>query len=407
MSIALVVAGVMAAVRPQLPPGMSEDVAAAMAVLIVLTATTGVLIAALAFTGLGSLVPMIPFPVTAGIMNATATLVVLTQFRHMTGVSASLDAWPHPGALAVSLLTILLMVRPIWVLRPLPPVIVALLGGTAVHYLIASFVPGGSGLAGPVLGAIPSGWGQWRVVADGWITLGSIPFWPLMITILPGALSITLLCAIETLSGASVMQDITGEGRSGRLDLLALAAANVVGGLTGCFPITGGSGGSRMVWTNGGRTDVASFVRIGVITAGALILPAAIGYLPFSVMAGVLVASAGGLLNHESLRMVPLTLRARRGARAELIGGILVILVVVVTAVRFGMTAAVLAGVALSLLLFATSMAQSTVRRVRAGPIGRSRTHRSADETGLLLAHRAEIVVIELQGALCLGVPPR
>jgi MFS superfamily sulfate permease-like transporter/CRP-like cAMP-binding protein len=403
MSIALVIGGAMASIQAQLPPSLVTSVGAAIALLIVLTVVTSFMIAGLAFTGLGALVPMMPFPVTAGIMNATATLVVLTQVRQMTGFSFATLSWPYPGALLVSLVTIWLMVRPIRVLGPVPPVIVALFGGTAVHYTLAAQLPSGASVIGPVLGAIPWGWGQWHAVLDGWDTLPRLPFGPMLEIVLPAAASITLLCAIETLSGASIMQDITGSQGSGRRDLLALAVANFFGGLAGCLPITANSGGSRIVWVNGGRTDMAGFIRAAVIASGAFVLPAAISYLPFSVMAGILVASAWGLVNHESLGMVPLTWRARGQDRAELIGNILVILVVVVTGVRFGMTAAVLIGVGLSLLLFATSMAQSTIRRVRVGPIGRSRTRRSDHETSILLNHQSEIFVIELQGALFFG----
>ena len=82
--------------------------------------------------------------------------------------------------------------------RPVPPVIVGLLGGVAVHYAIRALSQGALGpdLLGPVVGDIPPASVQWHAIIGGWHGLLALPPRPVLFTIVPAALSLMMLCAL-------------------------------------------------------------------------------------------------------------------------------------------------------------------------------------------------------------------
>ena len=408
MSFALVVAGVLTALLQLgvLAPGLA-GFPGALATVALLTMLTGLCEAALAASGLGQLVAMLPYPVVAGIRNGTALLMIVLQIRPALGLvwDGSRLHWAHPAALAVSAATLALMLMPVRGLRKLPPALVAVLAGTTLHYVLAmALTPRGQApLLSPLLDAPGGGLQHLAALRLGWAALVHLPLWTLAATLLPAALTIAVVSTLETLVGASVMQDITGEHGSSRADLFALAAANVGAGLCGTLPVTGGSSSSMAAWSSGGRSKAAGWVRAGVMLATVLLAGPVIGLLPTAALAGLVVGNGLLAFDPELLRLGRLVLARGSPGRLEMIGNLAVSLVVIGAAIAISLVAAVLTGVLLSALLFVATMSGRAVRRRYSNPGSRSRTFRSEIETEALRCHGAEIEVIELQGALFFG----
>ncbi len=356
--------------------------------------------------GLGRVVPLIPYPVIAGVVNAGAVLMVLTQWRHGLGLeggglaSRGAGAWPHPGALLVTASTAALMIHPIRQLRAVPPVLTALLAGAAVHYAIVALLP--TGFAGPTLGKVPAGGQVVSDLAAAWTLVPRLPLGPVLLTLAPSALTIAILGTLDTLMGASTMQDLTGLHRSAQPDLRAVSIGNLVGGAVGGLPVSSGNNASMVVWSAGGRTRIAGVVRTATILAIVVLLTGAMAKLPFAVVSGIVVANAYRLFDRESIRLARLAVAAH-GRRGPLLINIAIIATVVLVAVAFGMAYAVFAGAALSVVTFVYVMADSAVRRSYVGGSGRSRTTRPAAESEALLQGASLIEVIELQGAIFFG----
>ncbi len=407
MSFALVVAGVLTTLleRGVLQPGLA-GYPGAMAIVALLTLCTGVCEAGLAASGLGQVVTMLPYPVVSGIRNGVALLMISLQLRAMLGITSmgGTIQWAHPAALAVSATTILLMLRPWRALRLVPPALVALLAGSAMHYALAWALSsrGEAALLGPLLD-VPAGMRHLQALRAGLSAVPGLPPWPLVTTLIPAALTIALVSTLETLVGASVMQDISGEHGSSRRDLFALAIANAGCGLCGTLPVTGGSPGSMAVWTAGGRDKIAGWVRAALLLATVLFVGPVIALLPTAALAGLVVSNGVQAFDRELLRLGRTALANGAYGRAEMAGNLLVHLVVIGMAIAFGLVAAVLTGFVLSALLFVISMSGRVVRRRYRNPGGRSRIVRTERETETLLRHGSEIEVIELQGALFFG----
>jgi sulfate permease, SulP family len=408
MALSLVIAGVLASLVEHgvLQPGPA-GVPAALAVTAMLTLLTGLCEAGIAASGLGRMVPLAPYPVIAGIRNGIGLLMIIVQFRAFVGLSPPGGAlsWAHPAALAVALTTFALATFPIAALAFVPHIVVAILAGSLVHYAIA-WLAGAHGMGwvvGPVLDTLPTGAEQLGAVVAGWATLPQLPPALMLATLLPAALSIALLSSLETLAGASVMQDVSGEHRSARSDLLALAAGNIAGGLVGGTPITGGPTGSMTVWVAGGRTKAAGMVRTVVLLGAVMVLAPVIGLLPIAVVAGLVVSNSVRVFDRELLLLGYKVVSARLHFGTEMLGNVLVMAMVAGVALAYSIVAAVVTGVALSLLLFVTTMGSGAVRRSYRNPAGRSRTLRSERDTETIRHYGGEIEVIELHGAVFFG----
>jgi SulP family sulfate permease len=379
----------------------------ALVVVALLSLLTALFQAALAASGLGRLVPLIPYPVLSGIRNATALLTVLVQYRALLGLSAAAQPlqWLHPGAAVAGATTLALMLFPIRRLPLVPPVLVAIAAGLVAHYGFGAWAEsrGMGWLAGPVLPTPPSGPEQLGALAAGWSALPSLPLGAVLLVLAPAALSIALLSLMDTLAGSSIMQDRTGEHGSARGDLRALAIANVGAALFGGLPITGGVASSLVIWEAGGRSWVAGVVRAAVLFAGVMLCTPLLGKLPVAVVAGMVVGNAYRIFDREPVALARKALAGQLAHRAEMGFNLAVMALVPAIAVVFGMVPAVLTGTMLSLLLFAATMASGAVRRRYRCPIGLSRTQRSEQETAILLQHGSAIEVIELHGAVFFG----
>ena len=377
----------------------------ALAVIMAATVISGVLVALMALVGFGAVVPLIPYPVLAGIVNGTAVLMLLGMLHHAAGFSpGAFDRDWDPGAVLVSATVVALMLvplpRPAW-LRPVPPVMLAILASTILHYLLRA--AGGPGFVGPVLGGLPA---PALLAPDVVAAVSAMPRLSgreLALHVVPAAVTVALLAVLETLSAASALQDASRRPGSSRQDLLAVAGASVLCGLVGGVVPSGSVGSSIGMFRAGATSWQALVARSLVLLVACLLLGALVGLLPFATLAGVIIASAWGLVDLDGLKPLRRALRPGAPQRAQTIGNALVILVVAGVAVKWSLLVAVLVGVVLALVLFALAMSRNVVRRSYAHLGALSRVHRPGAETELLLAEGHRIRVIELEGAIFFG----
>lgn len=380
----------------------SQDMPAALAITMALTIGTGLLVALLSALAVGRLAPLVPYPVLAGLRNGTAIVLLLEQAEAVLGLSPDHSETLHPGGVVVAGITLLAMLRPIRLLRAVPRIVVALAAGLAAFQLLAA-LPVGEWMVGPTeiltlddTLAMPDWPGVWHLMAG----LKRSVFTG---TLLPALLSMTGLALLNNIASMAVVPAAAGLRSTGQRDMLAIAAANLAGGLVGSLPVA-----CSLDETVAETAEPQAPARL-TAALRALILLAIIwlalpllAHIPRAVFSGLIIATGLRLVDPAGMRLMVQAARAGQG-RAENIGNLLVGVCVAIVAVAFGLVAAVLVGVALSLVLFVVDMASAPVRRRYASPIGRSRARRSDRETELLLHHGSDIEVIELQGALFFG----
>jgi sulfate permease, SulP family len=262
--------------------------------LLMVTMMAGVILLFLALTGLGQAVKFIPRPVVLGFTNGIALLIASTQIKDFLGLKlagnpseffermgAIAEALPSVDPLAIGLATgslALVLLVPKWVPR-LPGSIVALLAGTAA---VAAF-----GLPvetiGSKFGGIPSS-----------LPPIAIPQFraDLILPLLPSALTVALLAAVESLLSAVVADSMSGDRHNSSAELLAQGVANLIVPLVGGIPVTGAIARTATNFRSGAKTPVAGIVHAVTLLVVVLLLAPLAIHVPLATLAAVLFVVA-------------------------------------------------------------------------------------------------------------------
>jgi sulfate permease, SulP family len=278
--------------------------------LLMVTMMAGVILLFLAATGLGQAVKFIPRPVVLGFTNGIALLIASTQIKDFLGlrleenpseffdrmalVLGHLDtANPAAYLLAAGSLAVILIV-PRWLPR-VPGSIVALFAGTAAVVVFQLPVD----TIGSRFGGIPSGLPSFAIPsfrAD------------LILPLLPSALTVAFLAAVESLLSAVVADSMTGDRHNSHAELMAQGVANLVVPIVGGIPVTGAIARTATNVRAGARTPIAGITHAVTLLAVVLLFAPLARFIPLPTLAAVLFVVAynmgewreiGGILKLE------------------------------------------------------------------------------------------------------------
>ena len=336
--------------------------------LFICTFLAGIILIVLGATGMGTAVRYIPRPVVAGFTNGIAVLIASTQIRDFFGLHVEhasgaflprlRELWSARGTISLeatllgvaSLAVILLVPR---LLRRVPGAIVALVAGTAATALLMLPVE----TIGTRFGGIPSGFPKIHVPP---LRLELIP------PLLPSAITIALLGAIESLMSAVVADKMTGSRHNPNTELIAQGVANLASPLVGGLPATGAIARTATNIRSGARTPVAGMIHaltlLGVLLAAAPLAK----WVPLPTLAAILFVVAYNMGDWEE---VPEILKLSKG-------DIAVWLITFALTVFADLTLAVQVGMTLAALLFIRKVSVTTeVEEVTDTELAEGRVH--------------------------------
>jgi sulfate permease, SulP family len=262
--------------------------------LLMCTAMAGVMLVLMGLTGLGSAVRFIPRSVTIGFTNGIAVLIASTQIKDLLGLSIDRvpsEFLPRMLALvgrvetisipAVTVAAATIAVVLLWprVTKKIPGSIVALLAATIACWLIAWPVE----TIGTKFGGIPTGMPR--------ISLPEFRA-DLFVPLLPSALTVAMLAAIESLLSAVVADNMSGDRHKPDAELLAQGVANLAVPLFGGIPVTGAIARTATNIRSGATSPISGLVH--ALTLLAIVLAAAplARYIPLPALAGILMVVA-------------------------------------------------------------------------------------------------------------------
>lgn len=320
--------------------------------LLMVTMMAGVILVVIGVTGLGTAVKYIPRPVTIGFTNGIALLIASTQIKDFLGlktpsVPAEFAArlrllWEHLGTLdgptllvaSTSLAVILLFGR---VTKKLPGSIVALFLGTALAAVFRLPVE----TIGSKFGGIPTGLPAFAVPA----------FRPdLVMVLLPAALTVALLAAVESLLSAVVADGMSGDKHNSNAELIAQGVANICTPLVGGIPATGAIARTATNIRSGARTPVAGIVHALTLLLILLIAAPLARFIPLATLAAVLFVVAYNMGEWKEIGVIWRLSRADKAVWAVTFG----------LTVFADLTIAVQVGIVLAALLYIYRVAQTT-----------------------------------------------
>jgi SulP family sulfate permease len=274
--------------------------------LLMVTAMAGVLLIVMGATGLGTVVRYIPRPVIIGFTNGIALLIASTQikdflglrfsgspsefFQRMEALAANLGTLHGPTAAtaAASLAVVLLWPR---VTKRLPGTIDAVFAATgAVAALGLPVETIGSRFGGIPTGLPPLAIPQFR--GD------------LIVPLLPSAVTVAFLAAVESLLSATVSHGMSGDRHNSNVELVAQGVANVVVPMFGGIPATGAIARTATNIRSGARTPVAGVTHALTLLAILLVAAPLARHIPLATLSAVLFVVAYNMGEWREIRTI-------------------------------------------------------------------------------------------------------
>ncbi len=287
----------MALVAPLAVVGSSEYVS----LVLTLTFMVGVLQLLLAMGRFGRCVHMVPHSVIAGFTAGAAILIVNSQVGTLLGLDL-----PRGLSVAQTLRTLITTeqaIRPLPVMavaatllvyaladryfRRLPPILCAVLGGSALTWVLASFTGAQPSSVDELPGALPP------------LSLPDLHHVPQLVV---PALIMTLLAVTEAMAIGTMVARRAREPFDGDQELMGQGLANLSGAFFSSYPTSGSFNRSGLNVTAGARTPLSAVMAAVLLVVMLFFVAPWTRWLPLAVIAALLLIVAWGLINVRELR---------------------------------------------------------------------------------------------------------
>ena len=318
---------------------------------------SGAIMLAMGLFRLGFIASFLSHPVISGFITAAGVLIAASQLRHLLGNDTRGRTLPeivpsffqNLGTIHLPTLVLGLAVLGVlfWSRKGLAPLLRRAGLGAGAASLLAKgallVAVAGSTVTVWALGLDQSGVRVVGEIPRGLPDFGlpALDLGLLQLLIIP-ALMIAIVGYVESIS---IGQTLAAKRRQ-RLDpdreLIALGAANLGAGLSNAMPVTGGLSRSIVNFDAGAETPAAGAITALMIAVALIFLTPLLHFLPNATLAAIIVVAVASLLDFRAL---PRTFAYSRADGAAMAGTILVTLFI-------GVEEGLLAGVALSLVLF-------------------------------------------------------
>ena len=328
-------------VAPMAMVGGETDPALYAALAATLALAMGLLLFVAGALRLGFVADFFGKPVLLGYINGVALIVISSQLGKLLGVSIDADdffaiVWEVLSdlgdangptvLLSAGLLAAAIVIRR--TLPILPPSLVVLALGLVVAALV-DLEDHGIAVVGEVEGGLPS-FALPGVGANDFIDL-----------LLPAA-AFSLVAFADVTATVRTFAQKHGYEVDANRELTAIGGANLVGGLTGAFPISSSNSRSAVNDSAGAKSQAAVLVAAAVVGLFLLFAMPLIEPLPTAALGVIIVMAAAGLINIDSIWRLRRVRPAEVALALVAFGGVLV----------FGVVGGVAVAIALSIGVF-------------------------------------------------------
>ncbi len=264
--------------------------------LIIATILAGIFLVLMGVFKLGSLIRFIPSTITVGFTAGIAVTIFIGQIKDFLGLSypngvkpietieklaenikaISTFSWQALAVGAVSLAILIIYPK---LEKKIPPSLIAVVIGAVMVKFIPIFGNGVNTIGD--LYTIPSGFPPFALTGME-ISFSKIS------AVLPDALTIAILAAIESLLSCVVADSMVNSRHNSNAELVAQGVGNIASVLFGGIPATGAIARTAANAKNGGRTPVAGMVHAVVLLLVLLFLMPYAGLIPMPTIAAIL-----------------------------------------------------------------------------------------------------------------------
>ena len=259
--------------------------------LFICTVMAGVILILLGITGLGAGVKYFPRPVVVGFTNGIALLIASTQIRDFFGLKMDhipsdffhrMAAIGHAfstlnwRATVVSVLCLAVMIACVKYAKRVPGAILVCFGATVAVVLLRLPIE----TIGTRFGGIPSGLPHIVVPSLHYDTMRQL---------LPAALTVAMLGAIESLMSAVVSDKMSNDKHNPNVELMAQGVANFFSPFVGGLPATGAIARTATNIRSGAKSPVAGMVHALTLLAVILFAAPLVKNVPLASLAAILM----------------------------------------------------------------------------------------------------------------------
>lgn len=318
--------------------------------LFIATVIAGVLLILMGLLKLGTFIKYMPHTITVGFTGGIAVTILLGQIKDFLGITYGDGIKPIEAlekmeaniyfadtasfwALLIGAISLaILIIYPKFEKR-LPPSLIAVIVGA----LMVKFIPAldnGVYTIGDLY-TIPTGLPKVDFASFDFST-------EKIISVIPNAVTIALLAAIESLLSCVVADGMVNSKHNPNAELVAQGAGNIASVLFGGIPATGAIARTSANAKNGGRTPIAGMVHAIVLLLVLLFLMPYAALIPMPTIAAILFMVAYNMSEWRSFVKI---------VKTNKYGDILVLFVTFALTVIFDLVVAIAVGVALHIVL--------------------------------------------------------
>lgn len=308
----------------------------------------GVILMLMGIFRLGKLIKFIPSPITTGFTAGIGVTIFTLEVKDFLGIEIDnmptkfLGKWnayfenlDKINYQSVILGIVCIVILVIWprINKKIPNSFVTIIVGTAIAYFLKLDVK--------LLGEIPKTLGP--------VSIPNVGLQTVIDLVSPG-FTIAILIAMQALLSAVVTDGIVNNKTCSNTELFAQGIANIVLGVFGCIPTTGGVARGIASAKNGARTPVAAIVHSIMLFIFLIALMPLIKLVPLCVLAAILIVVSYNMFNVKAM------FAYRRAPKSDLA----VLICSCVLTFAFDLVFAIEVGLILSCALFMKRMSDVT-----------------------------------------------
>ncbi len=321
------------------------------------TIMAGIFLILMGIFKLGNLIRFIPFTITTGFTSGIAVTILIGQLKDFFGITyapgttavetmekaealVSNFSTFNPYALLVGALCLLILIFWPRISKRVPGSLIAII----VSVLLVKFCK----LPVNTIGDLYSISSSLPKLTFPAISLSSVG------ALLPDALTIAVLAAIESLLSCVVADGMIGSKHNSNMELVAQGVGNIGSALFGGIPATGAIARTAANIKNGGRTPVVGIVHAIVLLLVLVVLMPYAALIPMPAIAAILLMVAYNMSEwRQFVRII------KTAPKSD----ILVLVLTFALTVVFDLVIAIEVGLVLTCVLFMKRMSDTTKLR--------------------------------------------
>ncbi len=326
--------------------------------LIISTIIAGVILVLMGVFKLGNIIKFIPYPIVVGFTSGIAVVIFSTQIKDFFGLTMesvpsdfipkwieyvkyfnTINYWES----ALAMLSLLIIVYWPKITKKIPGSLIAIIVGTFVSIVLSKFM----GVDFYTIGS------KFPELAGG-IPLPKPEAPKISIEIIRSlfqpAITIAILCAIESLLAAMVADGVTGKKHDSNTELIGQGITNIITPIFGGIPATGAIARTMANINNGGKTPIAGVIHALVLLLIFLFLMPYAVYIPLSTLSAILIIVAYNMSEWKTF------LYLLKGDKHDVV----VLLITFFLTVVIDLTVAIEVGVIMAIVLFIKRISETS-----------------------------------------------